>query len=220
MPQVSKNHYEFNNYLQIPRWTSYWHQIDEVLKIKPKNVLVIGDGDGVISAVLRNFLEYPSDEKIVFTFDFDKDLNPDFHGDVREIQQIMAGVRVDCILCCQVLEHIEYKHVNNVLEQFKQISNHVVISLPYSHKVLLRASLKLPKCKYRSFCLHIPTFYRKYSFNGEHYWELGTRQVSQKKIIKLLSDYFEIKKKYHVSENIYHVFFILETKGFKEGRNK
>lgn len=44
--QVEYSHYEFAGYVNKQRWISIWHQLDEVIKLNPKNVLEIGPAQG------------------------------------------------------------------------------------------------------------------------------------------------------------------------------
>jgi hypothetical protein len=37
--QVDASHYNFNAYVDLPRWNSYWHQIEETIAFDPKTVL-------------------------------------------------------------------------------------------------------------------------------------------------------------------------------------
>lgn len=48
------NKYSFLKYNYKSRWISYWHQIDEVLNLNPKNVLEVGVGDRIISKYLKS----------------------------------------------------------------------------------------------------------------------------------------------------------------------
>ena len=43
------NYNDFYEYDQKPRWISYWHQIDEVLRLAPQTVLEIGIGNQWVS---------------------------------------------------------------------------------------------------------------------------------------------------------------------------
>ncbi len=73
--QVEAAHYNLK-YDSKERFCSYWHQINEITKLKPEKVLEVGIGNGFVSDYLkkRNFN--------VTTVDIDKDLKPDIVGSV------------------------------------------------------------------------------------------------------------------------------------------
>ena len=53
--QVEKEHYRFSRYMTKERWCSIWHQLDEVLRLQPNNVLEVGPGAGLFKALAGNF---------------------------------------------------------------------------------------------------------------------------------------------------------------------
>lgn len=53
--QVDKSHYEFGRYVTKQRWASMWHQLDEVMKLRPERVLEVGPGPGVFKAMAGLF---------------------------------------------------------------------------------------------------------------------------------------------------------------------
>ena len=57
-----------------------------------------------------------------------------------------------------------------------------------------------------SFKLPLPI---KHKFNGQHYWEIGKKGYSTKKIRKIIKKYFKIQKEFIPFENQYHHFYIL-----------
>ncbi|MCI9439610.1 MAG: class I SAM-dependent methyltransferase [Lachnospiraceae bacterium] len=204
---MSDHYKDFSRYVKKPRWMSYWHQINEVLATRPDSVLLIGVGNGIIPALLK--------EKgiKVYTFDNDKSLAPDFCGDLRRIEDILNGYRFDTILCCQVLEHIEFYYFEKVLKFFDSIVNKsVIISLPHCHLAFC-GWLRVPIVKNIEFKIIIPSFWIKNCFfSEEHMWEIGMRHFSKRCIKKILESIFIIKNTYHVTLNPYHIFYILEKK--------
>ena len=48
------DYYQFQKYDYLIRWISYWHQINEVLKLRPKTVLEIGIGNKTVRDCLKN----------------------------------------------------------------------------------------------------------------------------------------------------------------------
>ena len=205
MKQVEKEHYKFSNYVTKIRWSSYWHQIDEA--VNAKKILVVGVGDGIVPAVLKQIGEGGS----VKTFDYDEALKPDYTGDLREIHKSVKDEKFDCILCSQVLEHLEYKDVDAILQYFSTHAEKVVISIPACYWNLFIINIKLPLIKKFVLSLKIPKIFKAFKFDGEHYWEMGAKGYSKRKIKRDMNKYFVILKEYHVPENPYHYFFILQV---------
>ena len=81
MDDVSENVFTNNKlkYDSKERFISYWHQLNEIFKLKPSNVLEIGIGYGLTSAYLKN-----SGINVV-TLDIKKEFNPDVPGSVLKI---------------------------------------------------------------------------------------------------------------------------------------
>lgn len=69
--QVNQEHYEFKKYVTKLRWISMWHQLDELMRLRPERVLEIGPGPGLLKATAAQF------GVSVETLDLDADLNPD-----------------------------------------------------------------------------------------------------------------------------------------------
>jgi hypothetical protein len=203
--QVEASHYNFQAYTDLPRWTSYWHQITETLALTPKTALIIGVGDNIVGNILA------AQGVQVYTFDFDKNLHPDFEGNVANIDAILGDKRFDVILCCQVLEHLPHNKFENILQQLAQHACNVVISLPYS-AMKYKFEVKLPVIRTINANVYIHKFFKKYKFNGEHYWEIGTRGYTKWSVLKSMIKFFTVERWYVAPYNSYHVFFILRKK--------
>lgn len=204
MKQVDKTHYEFEKYTKIPRWISYWYQVKEVLALNPNTVLVIGPGDGVVVAALKQYIEK------VHTLDIAEDLNPDFVGSVLDINATIKE-KYDVIVCCQVLEHLPLDQFETALKSIKESSKHLVLSLPYAHTNIFEFFIRLPKMISFYFNLVLPKFYKKWTFDGEHYWEVGSKGACKKAIRNKVSTHLKIKNEYHVQFHKYHIFYICES---------
>jgi hypothetical protein len=163
--QVDTSHYDFQIYTDLPRWTSYWHQIAETLALMPKTVLIIGVEDNIVEKILT------AQGVQVYTYDFDKDLHHDFEGDMAEIDAVLCDKQFDVILCCQVLEHLPYDCFEDVLQQLARHADNVIISLPYS-AIKYKVELKLPIIKTVKVNIYIHNSLNKHKFNGVHYWEI------------------------------------------------
>lgn len=203
--QVLKNHYDFLDYCQYSRWSSYWHQITSTLKYNPKSVLIVGEGDGIVQGILNKQVEE------VHSLDIAADLNPDYVASVLEINSVLER-KYDVIICCQVLEHIPLNKLDSALHNLRQRCSHLILSLPYCHFNLLSLNIRLPKGLSLNLSLKIPKFYKRWQFDGEHYWEIGTKGVSQRKISTILDRHFKQYRKFFSRFNSYHLFYELESK--------
>lgn len=62
----------------------------------------------------------------------------------------------------------------------------------------------------RNFFIRIPQFFRKAKFDGQHYWEIGRKNISLKKIRNILKQNFSHIEDFHTSLNPRQHFFILK----------
>jgi len=198
--------YTSENYLNHKRWSSYSLIINEIIKIKPKTVLEIGPGNFIISAILKQM------NIGVKTLDFDKHLNPDFVCDISDYQNF-PDEKFDCIIAAQVFEHIEYHDFINVLSNLKKHTNYLILSLPYTsaNSIFINFSMHFPVFKYFNFSIKIFFKKIKHIFNGQHYWEIGKKNFSLRKVKKdILKSGWKIERRYINQQNPYHYFFILK----------
>lgn len=207
--QVPKEHY-IEEYDDVARFISYFYQIDLVRRLKPNRVLEIGIGNKTTANYLnQNGIKTD-------TCDFDRELKPDYIGDIRELP--IKNESYDIILACEILEHIPWKDVDKALGELHRVSKkHVIISVPYSSagfELMLRFPLidRIFKKPFLNFFSRIPYFFRKVKLPGEHYWEMGRKNYPKKKIRSALSKYFIISKEVRPILNHYHHFFILKKK--------
>ena len=208
MPQVSPVNYCPSNYDEFHRWASYWYQIRAVMRAAPKTVLEIGCGTGVVSHYLRERLKMK-----VTTFDFDPALAPDIVGDVRELNQYFDLASFDCVCAFQVLEHIPYKDFQPCLAQMNQVTRRaVVISLPY-WGYFLQLRLRLFKQRYTLAFGRKITRPFTWQFNGQHYWEIGTREYPLQRVVDAVVEILEIERHYFCPDHPYHYFFECRKNG-------
>lgn len=207
--QVPKEHY-FGKYDDITRFISYFYQIDLVRQLKPNNVLEIGIGNKTV----LNYLKQNGVK--IETCDFDKELEPDYVADIRDLP--FEDNSYDVVMACEVLEHIPWKDVDKALSQLHRISKkYVIISIPYSSagfELLFRFPLigRILKKPFLDLFFRIPYFFLGTKLSGEHYWEIGRKNYLIKKIRKSFRKYFKIIKEVRPILSYYHHFFILEKK--------
>ena len=198
--QVDASHYQWNSYNTPERWSSYWHQIDEVLRFHPATCLVIGAGEGTVVNMMRRL------GINVSTCDVAEDLHPDFIADIRDLP--LDDQSVDVVLCAQVLEHLPFSDVPQALSEIARVARvGAVVSVPQDGR-LLQVSLKLPALPRRQLVWWIPSRHR-FAFDGEHYWQLGARGAGRRRFRRALEEYFSITREYPAPTNPYHRFFAL-----------
>ncbi|MFH0936049.1 MAG: hypothetical protein V1815_00020 [Candidatus Woesearchaeota archaeon] len=192
--------YLSQKYNHKERWSSYLEQINLSIDCKSKNILYVGIGSGLVSNYLSKMHE-------VTTFDSNKKLKPDIHGDILEFGK-KVDKRYDLLICCQVLEHIDYNRLEFILKQFKEnVNKNVILSLPDSRHHF-RAEFRLNKHKYK-LKYSVP-FTKRY--NNIHKWEIGWKGISIDVVRKSIKKHFKIIKEYGLFEDPYYRFYLLEVK--------
>jgi hypothetical protein len=200
--QVDSHHYLQFSYNKKGRFCSYWHQIEEVRKLNPENILEIGMGNGFVAWFLQNAgLE-------VTTMDIDPDLKPTIVGSVVDIP--LPDDSFDLVMCCQLLEHLPYDNFVPALLQLHRVAKkHVVLSLP-DMKPVHRVHIETPIGKARFF---YPKLFSKpidWKFDGQHHWNINNLGYPTTRIINdIMSTNFKIVSHFRVPENPGHHFFIL-----------
>ncbi len=204
--QVDPSHY-VHDYDSAERFLSYYAQIDAAQRTQPKTILEIGIGNKTVCNYLRT-LGYA-----VTTCDFDARLKPDKVGDIRTLP--FKDNQFDTVLACEILEHIPFSDVVQALKELQRVTKHaVVVSIPYSCAFVenvLAISIPFLHKQFR-FAFRIPYFLFKIIFGGknkEHYWEMGRRYYSKRRIRRLLRHYFTIEREFQPLLNSRHYFFVL-----------
>lgn len=205
--QVNKNYYDFEKYNGIERWSSYYYQITEILKLKQHSILEIGIGSNILKGVLENKLDY-------FSCDIDEDIDPNY---VQDICKLKIERKFDIVCAFQVLEHLPFSLFEKSLEKMRDVSNkYVLISVP-RYGIRFRTTIKIPGVGPKSFSLKIP-YLKKFKFGGEHYWEIDGNGVTEGVIKKVIEKYFTIIRDYIIPENSYHKIYVLEIKTHKTSK--
>ncbi len=211
--QVNKEHYDSEDYENMPRFSSYFHQQRllrkkiELLLQKSNSVKILEIGSG--SAFLKSYISanYPQvDYKVM---DLAEDLSPDFLGDMTQIDAIVQE-RFDIICAFEVFEHVEYEDAIKTLNKIAQLTGNVIFSIPYV-RLYFSMRLKMSVIKPVSFLLSVP-FPIQHKFDGQHYWELGTKGYAPKRLRQDLSESYDINQEFSDNLNPWHRFFELTVK--------
>lgn len=212
--QVSKEHYDFSAYVDVPRWNSYYAQVSEIIRTGARKVMLIGTGDGMVSHIVKKI-----DGGVRFiTVDLDSALGPDICADVCRLSEYVDGEDLpDAIVCCQVLEHLPFGKFDCALKQIRTVAcmggGKVILSLP-DGGIRLRGRGRLPKMIRERIPAKLCIFWKKdFAFNGEHYWEVNAAlPYCSKNVRKHIQRHFHIEREFHVMHNDYHRFYILSAR--------
>jgi len=204
--QVSKTHYDFNQYVDRERWISFSHQIGEIIQADPVSILEIGVGTGITQYVLKDIMHFDYE-----TMDIDEELHPDHTGSVLDMP--FADKQYDVIGCFQVLEHLPFDNFEKALsELFRVAKKAVILSLPNDERV---THIHIPKIMDKKLIKTPFIRMKQHVFNGEHYWEINRKGYEINKIIKIIKNVgntfnFFLEKEYRIFEHPYHHFFVLK----------
>lgn len=203
---LSRNHY-IDKYDDIDRFISYFYQISTVADLKPSSILEVGVGNKTVSNYIKNSGFH------IITCDVNEKLNPDFVGDIRELP--IKGSMFDCVLSCEVLEHIPFEDFSLTLSELNRVSmRYVIISIPYNCFFLaFGLHMKLPYFNWmKHFNLKIPLFIKRFYMKEGHHWEMGYRNFPKKKVDAQIQKIFTIEREFEPPMNPYHHFYILKKK--------
>lgn len=150
-------------------FASYWHQIDEVNRLKPDNILEVGIGNGFVSGYLGR-LGYN-----VTTVDLVKVFKPTVISSILTLP--FRSETFDVCLCCEVLEHLPFERFNLALGEFYRVGKKLIISLPDRTPWIGIKTV----CKWSTIpeiILSLPNLFPKqHIFDGQHYWEIGKKDL-------------------------------------------
>ncbi len=201
--------YKHTNYDDLGRFISYYQQVKFITDLNPDNVLEIGIGN----KMLVNYLK--EHNLPIQTCDIDKNLDPDFLGDIRDLPVESESFEVVCAF--QILEHIPFDEVGKALDELSRVSKkYVIISVPYTaihFELIIRSTItyRLFKKHKISLFFALEKFSRFWEYNGQHYWEMGKRNYPRKKVRDLLKSKFRIIREKRIDLG-YQYFFILQKK--------
>ena len=184
-------------------FVSYWYQIDEIIRVQPKNLLEIGVGNRFLSSYLR---ERCYD---VTTVDFQPLLLPDVVGALQSLP--FRDDSFDVVACFEVLEHLPFELFPEAMSELARVARRaIVISVPdagRNYRVLLR----LPKIHIKRIIEFLPQWRPgTISDDGEHYWEIGLKDYPLIRIHRAVEQAgLMVEKTYRIFEYARHRFFVL-----------
>jgi len=181
----AREHYLDRNYDDFNLWLDYWYQQSLLESLKPKSILEIGKGTGMLSVIMKK-----KGYRYV-TLDVDKKLKPDILGNVTKIPLKSKSFDISCAF--EVLEHIPFQEFPKALTELGRVSKkYVVISLPYASLYIsiaiqfFYANFLKPIFKYLNIKpfepsylnIAIPMFWLdREGMIKAHYWEIGRKNI-------------------------------------------
>jgi hypothetical protein len=200
--QVPPEHYDWPTYNIKGRWSSYWHQLDEVVATGAETCVEIGVGPGII----RHALAHAGIS--VTCVDIDPGLGVDRQGDILSLP--CSDGEFDVVLCAQVLEHLPWRDVPRAVAEVRRTCRtHAIVSLPQTG-FSAALGIELPLLGRRAFATRVP-LRRRHSFDGQHHWQVGARGTGRREVRGVLGRGFEIEREYTVPEFSYHRFYVLRA---------
>jgi predicted SAM-dependent methyltransferase len=203
--QVDPEHYN-NNYDSKERFTSYWHQIQEILLLESDPVLEIGIGNSLVANYLRR-------KGVDLTaLDVDMRLRPDCMGLVQSIP--LKDNSYEVVACFEVLEHIPFSEVPLALSEIHRVTRqYAVISIPDCQRTY-RFYFHVPKVGTVKKLIPLPYLVKpKHTYDGQHYWELNKSGYPLSMFVDTVRQTgFSLIKTYRVFEYPSHRFFVFESR--------
>jgi len=197
------SHYFERTYDVKGRFSSYWHQVDEIISLQPEKVLEVGIGNSFVS----NYLKERGID--ITSIDVFHGLRPNITASVLAIP--FCDETFDVIACYEVLEHLPYNDFPNALKELARVSQrHIILSVP-DITTVYRFYIELPKIKAIKKLIPHP-FHRVtgHKFDDEHHWEIGKKGYNLQRIkLDIINSGLNILKTYRVFEFYYHRFFVL-----------
>jgi hypothetical protein len=162
------------NYYSRKRILHQWMQLHLLGTIDCEKVLEIGPALGLVTSMLVN------SGYDVHTLDLGPPafIYPDvpYHQkNLRDVESNEIG-RYDAILCCEILEHIEWGRVGSILSKFRDSgTKYLIVSVPYmAFQVFLEVYLN--RNTFRQYFSMKKLLWRKEFAPeqlGGHQWEVG-----------------------------------------------
>lgn len=177
--------------LDLQNWYRFYFIIKEIMSIRPDRILEIGAGAEIVKRCVSDTAD------TYRVLDINPDLHPDFVSDMCQQQKVLLS-QFDCIICADVLEHIEYSMVETCLKNIHAYlanGGTALITIPHRRINLVFLSSFSP---YSPFMFSLPSwvcltpraFYSRFikkelQKDPGHRWEIGDGQVKRAKLEKI-----------------------------------
>ncbi|MXP40270.1 methyltransferase domain-containing protein [Altererythrobacter soli] len=202
---VPRSEYFGDSYFELTQLFSLSHQIHGIHKMRPKSILEIGIGNGMVSDFFKK-AGVP-----VTTADINPSLNPDLLAPLQELPQLMGARRVDVVVCCEVLEHMPLEELPRNIATLRSLGRRLFLTLPNYRKTFgLGGVLRLPKVPPKPWSLTFDLPGRK-ALADAHFWEVGSAPTcSNSAIVQELRKHYSAVSAGRFALNRYHRVYVAE----------
>jgi len=166
--QFEREQSYFLEKLDFLNWYRFFFIIKEIVMFKPKNVLEIGEGSGIVRRAVEPIVNNYE------TMDVNKNLKPAYLNDIRNFLPQLKE-KFACVVAADVLEHLPFENLETALKNinaYLKIGGRALITIPHrSHYLLWMTSLR-----HKPRILRMPTLKRligKTWIDPDHQWEIG-----------------------------------------------
>ncbi|YAF94785.1 MAG: class I SAM-dependent methyltransferase [Nodularia sp. CChRGM 3473] len=170
-----------------------------------KDVLEIGIFNSLFTDMLKR------NGYNVTTADIDSNLKPDIILDLTN-DFVLPKDEFDAIALFQVLEHLPYEQLEQALKKLREATKKfLVISLPYNTQFVALQIRFSYVYRSRYFSIKIPKFWSTKPISNQHYWEIGLKGYSKKRLFNSITNAgLTVKQEFIDPVHPYHYFLILQ----------
>ena len=174
--------WEFLEKLDLLNWFRYAAIVKELTNQKPRSVLEVGPGEGVIKNVMKDFVERYD------TLDVNTKLTPTYQGDIREFKDELRE-KYDCAIAADILEHISFEELETALKNlhaYLRPNGVALITIPHRAWFIFETDWLGSKRRVFRFPDWVRTLYhrlrgkKKNPIDLDHKWEIGDGKHSVK----------------------------------------
>lgn len=190
--------WEFLAKLDFLNWIRYAAMVKELTNQKPKSILEIGPGEGVVKKVIEGFVENYD------TLDVNPRLSPTYEGDVRETKNELRE-KYDCAIAADILEHIPFADLEKALKNlffYLKPGGTALITIPHRVWFVFKLSWLNGNGNLFRFPGWTRTFYHRLRGRKEnpidldHQWEIGDGKHTVDDVEKVMKEAgFKIEKR-------------------------
>ncbi len=178
--------------LHLSNFINTYYQFRDVERLgKASNLLVVGPGQGLDTAVFR-WRGYD-----VTTYDIDLTFQPDHVGSVHDMGSFRTQ-QFDVVIASHVLEHLPEAYLDQALRELGRVARHTLVYLPIAGRHCQVRFVPGVKDIDLAVTVDIFNFFKRPDggtpryMAGQHYWEVGLRGFHVSDLIKRFAQFFEV----------------------------